>query len=47
MAEIKLQNLSKRWGSFVGVESFNLTVKDEEFLVLWDRQDAEKQPQCA
>ncbi|MDE0761645.1 MAG: ABC transporter ATP-binding protein, partial [Planktomarina sp.] len=34
MAEIKLQNLSKRWGSFVGVESFNLTVKDEEFLVL-------------
>ena len=34
MAEIKLQNLSKRWGSFVGVENFNLTVADEEFLVL-------------
>ena len=34
MAEIKLQNLSKRWGSFVGVENFNLTIADEEFLVL-------------
>ena len=34
MAEIKLQNLSKRWGSFVGVENFNLTVADEESLVL-------------
>jgi|TARA_B110000037_G_C17123298_1_gene506830 multiple sugar transport system ATP-binding protein len=34
MAEIRLQNLSKRWGSFVGVENFNLTIADEEFLVL-------------
>ena len=34
MAEIQLCNLSKRWGSFVGVENFNLTVADEEFLVL-------------
>ena len=34
MAEIKLQNLSKRWGSFVGVENFNLTIANEEFLVL-------------
>ena len=34
MAEIKLKNLSKRWGSFVGVENFNLTIKDQEFLVL-------------
>ena len=34
MAEIQLRNLSKRWGSFVGVENFNLTVADEEFLVL-------------
>ena len=34
MAEIQLRNLSKRWGSFVGVENFNLTVVDEEFLVL-------------
>ena len=34
MAEIQLTNLSKRWGSFVGVEDFNLTVKDREFLVL-------------
>ena len=34
LAEIQLCNLSKRWGSFVGVENFNLTVADEEFLVL-------------
>jgi len=34
MAEIKLHNLSKRWGSFVGVDNLNLTIKDQEFLVL-------------
>jgi multiple sugar transport system ATP-binding protein len=34
MAEIHLRNLSKRWGSFVGVDNFNLTIADREFLVL-------------
>jgi multiple sugar transport system ATP-binding protein len=34
MAEIQLRNLSKRWGSFVGVHEFDLTIKDKEFLVL-------------
>jgi multiple sugar transport system ATP-binding protein len=34
LAEIQLKNLTKRWGSFVGVEGFNLTIADEEFLVL-------------
>ena len=34
MAEIQLRNLSKRWGSFVGVDRFNLTIPDKEFLVL-------------
>ena len=34
MAEIILRNLSKRWGSFVGVNDFNLTIPDKEFLVL-------------
>jgi multiple sugar transport system ATP-binding protein len=34
MAEIQLRNLSKRWGSFVGVENFDLTILDKEFLVL-------------
>lgn len=34
MAEIQLKNLSKRWGSFVGVDDFNLTIADKEFLVL-------------
>jgi multiple sugar transport system ATP-binding protein len=34
MAEITLRNVSKRWGSFVGVQDFNLTIADEEFLVL-------------
>ena len=34
MAEIELRNVCKRWGSFVGVDDFNLTIADEEFLVL-------------
>lgn len=34
MAEIQLRNINKRWGSFVGVDNFNLTIADEEFLVL-------------
>lgn len=34
MAEIQLKNLHKRWGNFVGVDNFNLTIKDQEFLVL-------------
>ena len=34
MAEIQLRNISKRWGSFIGVENFNLTITDREFLVL-------------
>ncbi len=34
MAEIQLRNISKQWGSFVGVDSFDLTIADKEFLVL-------------
>ena len=34
MAEVQLRNISKRWGSFVGVEKFDLTIADQEFLVL-------------
>jgi len=34
MAEIQLKNITKRWGSFVGVDDFNLTIADQEFLVL-------------
>ncbi|MBG6174822.1 multiple sugar transport system ATP-binding protein [Labrenzia sp. EL_208] len=34
MAEIQLKNVSKRWGSFVGVDNFDLTIADREFLVL-------------
>ena len=34
MAQIILKNVSKRWGNFVGVDDFNLTIKDREFLVL-------------
>jgi multiple sugar transport system ATP-binding protein len=34
MAEIELKNITKRWGDFVGVDNFNLTIVDEEFLVL-------------
>lgn len=34
MAEIQLRSISKRWGNFVGVANFDLTIADEEFLVL-------------
>ncbi len=34
MAKIQLQNISKKWGSFVGVDNFNLVIPDKEFLVL-------------
>ena len=34
MAEIELKSVSKRWGSFVGVDKFDLTIADQEFLVL-------------
>ena len=34
MAEIRLKNISKRWGSFVGVDSLDLDIADQEFLVL-------------
>ena len=34
MSEIQLRNISKRWGDFVGVDNFNLTIADREFLVL-------------
>ena len=34
MAEIQLKNVTKRWGSFVGVDDFDLKIADQEFLVL-------------
>jgi multiple sugar transport system ATP-binding protein len=34
MARIRLLNVSKRWGSYVGVDKFNLDIADAEFLVL-------------
>ena len=34
MAGIRLKNLTKRWGDFVGVDNFDLEIADREFLVL-------------
>ena len=34
MSQIELRNVSKRWGDFIGVDDFNLTIADREFLVL-------------
>lgn len=34
MAEIVLKNVNKRWGDFIGVKDFDLTIADREFLVL-------------
>jgi multiple sugar transport system ATP-binding protein len=34
MAELRLKNVTKRWGSYVAVHDFDLTIADQEFLVL-------------
>ena len=34
MAEVRLKNLTKRWGDFVGVDDQSLDIADQEFLVL-------------
>ena len=34
MAELRLKNVSKRWGDYVGVDNFDLDIADQEFLVL-------------
>jgi multiple sugar transport system ATP-binding protein len=34
MAGVALDRVTKRWGSFVGVEEFSLAIADREFLVL-------------
>jgi multiple sugar transport system ATP-binding protein len=34
MAQLRLKNVSKRWGSYVAVDNFNLDIADREFLVL-------------
>lgn len=34
MAKIQLINVCKRWGDVVGVENFNLEIKEREFIVL-------------
>lgn len=34
MASVRLSNLTKRWGSFVGVNNQSLEIADREFLVL-------------
>ena len=34
MARIELKNVTRRWHSFVAVDNFNLSIADEEFIVL-------------
>ncbi len=34
MAEIKIENVTKRFGNFVAVDNASLTIKDQEFVVL-------------
>ena len=34
MAQLRLKNVSKRWGSYVAVDNVNLDIADQEFLVL-------------
>ena len=47
MSQIELRNVSKRWGDFIGVDDFNLTIADREFLVLLGPSGAARQQQCA
>ena len=47
MAEVKLENVSKRFGKRVwAVRDFTLHVEDREFLVLTVPRGAEKPPPC-
>ena len=46
MGEIQLRNLSKRWGNFVGVDKFDLTIADREFLVLLGPSGCGKTTTC-
>ena len=32
MAELRLKKVSKRWGSYVGVDNFNLDIADREAI---------------
>ncbi|HLF90957.1 MAG TPA: ABC transporter ATP-binding protein [Anaerolineales bacterium] len=34
MAEIRIENVTKRFGNFIAVDNVNLTVEDQEFVVL-------------
>ena len=34
MVDVVLENLTRRWGSFVGVREMSLSINDREFLVL-------------
>ena len=34
MAQIDFNNITKRWSDFIGVNDFNLSISDKEFLVL-------------
>ena len=34
MASIRFSNITKRWGSFIGVDSLSLDIADREFIVL-------------
>ncbi|OYX43000.1 MAG: ABC transporter ATP-binding protein [Rhodobacterales bacterium 32-67-9] len=34
MAELRLKNISKRWGGYTGVDNFDLHIADREFIVL-------------
>ena len=42
MAEVQLRNLSKRWGSFVGVHELDLTIADRPGIGEWASQKSWK-----
>ena len=46
MASISFKGVTKRWGSFVGVETQDLEDADQEFLVLLGQSGCGKTTTC-
>ncbi len=47
MAEIRLVNLTKRFGKTTAVDQINLTANDKEFWSLWAHPGAEERRRFA
>ena len=46
MAEIRLRNLTKRWGDFVAVDTFDLDIADQSSLFFLVPRGAGRPQRC-